>query len=169
MLYVSSSILFINRLITASLPLTLWLASSTAFGQTPSPGGIRELPPNQTLEREVTGSEKHLYKLALRANEFFQVRVEQKGADVVLRLSDAGGKELAHMDSPNGNDGSETLSFVAAESGEAVRPSLLLGTVRSVRQLAMKRHGIAVLKSVRNDPKTRATDFYACTRMQPSR
>lgn len=117
MLYVTSSILFINRLITASLPLTLWLVSLTALGQERSSGGVRALLPNHTLERTVTGSETHRYKLALRVNEFFQVRVEQKGADVVLRLVGAGGNELARMDSPNGKEGPETLSFVAAEPG----------------------------------------------------
>ena len=65
----------------------------------------------------MTGSETHGYRFALRKNEFFQVRVEQEGADVVLRLFGTGGKELARMDSPNGKEGFETLTFVAAESG----------------------------------------------------
>lgn len=117
MLYVPNDTLFINRLIIASLTLTLWLASSTVFGQTRHLDDIRELRPNQTLVREVKGSKTHHYKFALSENEFFQVRVEQKGADVVMRLVSAGGAELARMDSPNGKEGVETLTFVAAEPG----------------------------------------------------
>ena len=34
------------------------------------------------IEREITGAETHRYRFNLKANEFFQVRVEQKGVDV---------------------------------------------------------------------------------------
>src|SRR4029077_8106408 len=79
----------------------LLLSGSLVLGQTPNDNQIRELLPNQTLEREMTGAETHRYKFDLKANEFSQVRVEQKGVDVTLRLLDAAGKTLATMDSPN--------------------------------------------------------------------
>lgn len=77
----------------------------------------RRLPAGQTVEREIAGVETHAYHLDLKADEFFQVRAEQKGADVTLRLLDAEGRVLASMDSPNGKQGPETLSFVAVRPG----------------------------------------------------
>lgn len=48
------------------------LALSTASGQ----AEIREITSAQAIEREMTGAQTHHYKLDLKANEFFQVRVE---------------------------------------------------------------------------------------------
>ncbi|HEX8072712.1 MAG TPA: CHAT domain-containing tetratricopeptide repeat protein [Pyrinomonadaceae bacterium] len=105
--------LFVKRLVLTVLSLTLWSITSPAFGQTQPANEIRELPPGQTLERELTGAETHRYKFDLKAEEFFQVRVEQKGVDVLLKLLDARGNALATMDSPNSKEGPETLSFIA--------------------------------------------------------
>lgn len=97
------------------IALALLLAASAATAQTP--GEPRPLAPGQSLERELTGAESHRYLVSLQEDEFFQVRVEQKGADVLLKLSDAAGRVLATMDSPNGKEGPETLSHVAARAG----------------------------------------------------
>ena len=77
---------------------------------------IRQLSPNQTIEREMTGAETHRYQFDLQAGEFFQVRVEQKGVDVALKLLDADNNTLATMDSPNSKEDFEMLSFVAAKT-----------------------------------------------------
>lgn len=95
----------------------LTLCPVMAFGQTQPTTEGRGLLPNQSLEREMMGAETHRYRFDLKLNEFFQVRVEQKGVDVALRLLDATGNVLATMDSPNGKQGPETLSFVAATQG----------------------------------------------------
>jgi len=95
--------------------LSVLLASFAAAGQTPAVP--QPLPPGQTLEREMTGAEAHVYGFELRAGEFFQARVEQKGLDVKLRLLDAGGAVVATMDSPNGKEGPETLSFITEGPG----------------------------------------------------
>ena len=76
---------------------------------------IRQLPPNQTIEREMTGAETHRYQFDLQAGEFFQVRVEQKGVDVALKLLDADNNTLATIDSLNSKKDFEMLSFVSAE------------------------------------------------------
>ena len=80
----------------------------------------RELLPAQTIEREITGAQTHRYKFDLQSGEFFQVRVEQKGVDVALKLTDDKGNILATMDSPNGKAGFETLTWVAVNSGNFV-------------------------------------------------
>ncbi|HEY0173820.1 MAG TPA: CHAT domain-containing protein [Pyrinomonadaceae bacterium] len=79
-----------------------------------------ELKPGQTLEREMAGAEAHRYGFSLQKDECFEVRVEQRGVDVTLKLLDSGGNVLATMDSPNGKQGRETLSFVAARAGSFV-------------------------------------------------
>jgi len=99
--------------VTALALLLTAFAPVTAQGQ----GEPQNLPPARTIKREMAGAEAHRYKFDLRADEFFQVRAEQKGVDVTLKLLGAGGKLLATMDSPNGKDGPETLSFVAERPG----------------------------------------------------
>src|SRR5215213_1950813 len=91
-------------------------AVSIAFGQT----NPRKLSPGQSIRREMTGAETHCYQFDLKKGEFFQVSVEQKGIDVMLKLLDAGGNVLATMNSPNGAEGTETLSFAAEKSGDFV-------------------------------------------------
>jgi CHAT domain-containing protein len=108
-----------NRLTVGATILSL-VSAFTAFGIQPQSTDVRVLASGQTLEREMTGAESHLYKFGLKADEFFQVRVEQKGVDVTLKLMDSSGQVLATMDSPNGKAGPETLSFVAEKSGSFV-------------------------------------------------
>ncbi len=60
----------------------------------------------------MTGKETYYYKFNLKQNEFFQVHVEQKGIDVMLKLLNyVNGNVLATMDSTNGKEGHETLSL----------------------------------------------------------
>jgi CHAT domain-containing protein/tetratricopeptide (TPR) repeat protein len=111
---------FTRRIIIIAFSLTLWLGVFTALGQAQQFNDVRDLPPNQTIEREMTGAETHRYKFDLEANEFFQVRVEQKGVDVELKLHDDKRNVLATMDSPNDKQGPETLSFIADKSSAFV-------------------------------------------------
>ena len=111
-----------NKIMSAAIWL-LVLASCTGLfvsAQTPQANEIRELAAGQTLEREMIGTETHQYKFKLKANEFFQVRVEQKGIDVALKLLDSNNKTLATMDSPNSAVGFETLSFVSEKKGKFI-------------------------------------------------
>jgi len=95
--------------------LSMLLGTIAAVGQAPTKP--QPLPPGQTLEREMTGAQTHRYRLQLEKGEFLQVRAEQKGVDVTLRLLSEGGAVVATMDSPNGKEGPETLSFVVAQAG----------------------------------------------------
>lgn len=88
-----------------------------AAGQTPRRNEARELPPAQPLSRELAGAETHDYVFELGSGEFFRVKVEQKGIDVLLVLINATGDEVARMDSPNGDSGPEVLTFVADSAG----------------------------------------------------
>jgi CHAT domain-containing protein/Tfp pilus assembly protein PilF len=89
----------------------------TVFGQATQPPQARELLPGETSDREIAGAGQHRYRFGLREGEFFQVRVEQKGVDVLLKLVDTGGAVLATMDMPIRTDVAETLSFIADKTG----------------------------------------------------
>jgi CHAT domain-containing protein/Flp pilus assembly protein TadD len=101
-------------------PLFVMLLALTVFGQAPRQTEVRELPPAQTLERELSGGESHRYKFASPKDEFLEVKVEQKGIDVVVRLIDEKGKILKEVDSPNGTQGFESLTHITAEAGTYV-------------------------------------------------
>ena len=77
----------------------------------------RELPPGILYSFEMKGAQTHRFNFDFNRNDFIQVRVEQKGIDVALKLIDSDGKSLATMDSPNGKNGVEILSFVAEKTG----------------------------------------------------
>jgi len=67
----------------------------------------RKLGPNDT----------HAYSITLEENNYVQVVVEQRGIDLMVQVASPSGKSLGDFDSPNGNDGPENISFVAATAG----------------------------------------------------
>ncbi|HEY0173822.1 MAG TPA: CHAT domain-containing protein [Pyrinomonadaceae bacterium] len=157
--------------------LAVLMTALTVAAQTP--GGPQPLPAAQTLEREMTGAQTHSYRLSLKKGEFFQVRAEQKGVDVKLRLLDAGGSAVATMDSPNGKGGPEMLSFVAEGPGSYVlevsapdakaekgaytirRETPRAATVRDRRRVEVERlfvEGVAA-RSVQGQAGTAVTKF----------
>ena len=112
-----------RKFLKIEIVLLIALTTFVAFGQTPKGNEAPALLPNQTIETELSGEQTHCYKITLTANEFLQMRVEQKGVDVVVKLFDANQKLLAQMDSPNRKYGFEILSWVADKSRSKVRVS----------------------------------------------
>jgi CHAT domain-containing protein/tetratricopeptide (TPR) repeat protein len=113
-----ADISFISQIIRTFLVLTLWFTAFQVFAQPgQSKDEVRALIPEQFIERQLSGADTHLYKFGLQPNEFFQVRIEQKGIDVILKLQDADGNVVGVMDTPNGTEGPETLTFVAERAG----------------------------------------------------
>ena len=68
----------------------------------------RTLGPHQVHEFTVNAKEKNIVQLV----------VEQKGIDVIVKISTPDGKSLAECDTPNGDKGAERVSFVAKEAGK---------------------------------------------------
>ncbi len=99
---------------TAVLVLVVLLAGSTA-GQTNKENQILEL--NQPVERQLTGGQFHSYRIRLAPNQYIHIVVDQLGIDVVLTLFGPDGKKLADVDSPNGTQGPEPLSYIAEAAG----------------------------------------------------
>lgn len=67
----------------------------------------RTLGPGQTQEFAVTAEE----------NSYIELVAEQRGIDVLVRVSSPGGKNLGEYDTPNGPEGPELVSFVATAAG----------------------------------------------------
>ena len=100
-----------------SAVVALWLAAAPLSAQTPTQADVKSLPTGEAVAFNIGGETKHLYEVALGSGEFFQVRVEQHDVDVLLRLRDAGGKEVARMTLPRSYRSEETLTFVAPATG----------------------------------------------------
>lgn len=79
---------------------------------------VSRLLPNTTTERQLTGVEVHRYAFEVKAGQFVQVRVEQKGVDVALKFFGPSGETLATMDSPNAKSGFEVLSHISDKDGD---------------------------------------------------
>ena len=80
--------------------------------------GVTRLVPGQPVGRVLSGGGFHDYPLWLNAGQFLQVEVLQDGVDVELTLSGPDGTELFKADSPNGTNGPEFVSAIAAATGE---------------------------------------------------
>lgn len=90
--------------------LLLFFLCSIANAQT-------TLQPGTPIDRELRPGEVHQFTVSAEANNFIQLVVEQRGIDVIVRVNSPSGKSLGEFDSPNGNDGLENVSFVAADAG----------------------------------------------------
>jgi len=69
------------------------------------------------VERRIAAHETHNYVVTLTENQFAQLVVEQRGIDVVIHVTSPEGKNLGDFDSPNGDSGSENVSFVGITPG----------------------------------------------------
>jgi CHAT domain-containing protein/Tfp pilus assembly protein PilF len=95
------------------------------FAQTRPEQLNQPLELGKPIERELKGGEVHAYTFKPEAGQFVSIVVEQRGIDVVVVVLAPDGKHLAEVDSPNGSNGPEPLSFVANGSGNyriEVRP-----------------------------------------------
>lgn len=75
-----------------------------------------DLVPRAPLSRQMNGSEVHSYRITLAAGQFARVVVEQRGIDVVVRVVSADGRQVAEVDTPNGEQGPELVPIVSEEA-----------------------------------------------------
>jgi CHAT domain-containing protein len=78
---------------------------------------ITVLEPGKPIERELSGAQPDLYRVALGEGEYASVVVEQRGIDVTLQLRDATGKLLVAVDFESRLQGQEHLGWVAGPAG----------------------------------------------------
>lgn len=76
-----------------------------------------ELVPNAPVSRQMNGSEVHSYRITLAPGQFARVMVEQRGIDVVVRVVSSDGRQVAEVDTPNGEQGPELIPIVSEGDG----------------------------------------------------
>jgi hypothetical protein len=59
----------------------------------------------------------HRFTVSLEKEEFAQIIVDQRGVDVVVRVTAPDGRNLGEFDSPNGSNGPENVTVVALIAG----------------------------------------------------
>jgi hypothetical protein len=69
------------------------------------------------IERTLGPGQVHEFTVNLEENSFIQLVAEQRGIDLVVKVSSPAGKNLGEYDTPNGPEGPENVSFVAAAAG----------------------------------------------------
>ncbi|HKC84681.1 MAG TPA: hypothetical protein VKG02_01830, partial [Blastocatellia bacterium] len=79
---------------------------------------IRPLEPGQSIKRELTGGQRHIYQIKLRADQFLKVIVEQQGIDVVAQVLGPDGAQILEVDSESRPRGQEQASLVAEAAGD---------------------------------------------------
>ncbi len=92
--------------------VTILLLFTTAYAQE-----VQSLPPNTLIERELTSTQTHLYRIPLKAGQFVHFDVFQKSIDVVMTLTAPDGKTIEAINvTPFGLR--EMVSYVARVSGD---------------------------------------------------
>jgi CHAT domain-containing protein/Tfp pilus assembly protein PilF len=80
-------------------------------------GQVIELKAGSPVDREMKGGQAHNYQVKLSAGQYLHVVAEQHGIDIAMALSGPDGKKLVDVDSPNGAEGPEVLSWIAESDG----------------------------------------------------
>jgi len=91
--------------------------ASTQASSTQNAEDVTTLELGKPLEREIAGSQKHSYQIALARGAYAGAIVEQRGVDVVVKSFGIDGKLLAEFDSENRPNGLERAELVASAAG----------------------------------------------------
>src|SRR6478735_10933785 len=93
------------------------LADPAAASAAQAPREAQSLSPGLLLDGTLRGGEGRAFVIDLDAGDFLHIVVEQRGADVGVRLTGPDGTELTSIDSPNSTDGPEPLVWISSSTG----------------------------------------------------
>lgn len=94
------------------IPLFSIITLASTYGQ-----NLTELQQGKAIEASIGPGQMHSYTVSLDKDSFLQLVVNQRGIDVVVKASGPGGESLGEFDTPNGDEGPEEVSLVAATGG----------------------------------------------------
>ena len=100
------------RSLSIVVALSFSLSEVAAATQNESP-----LEPGKPIERSIAAGESHFYTLTLTRGQYAQIKVDQRGVDVVVSIFAPDGTNLIQVDCPNANYGLEPVSLVAETAG----------------------------------------------------
>src|SRR5215472_17349784 len=122
---------------------TVGLALLAAGLAGPAAAQPLRLEAGRPVERPLASGESHSYVVTAARGQFFDLRVQQIGIDVVLEISEPGDRAPMRVDTSIGSAGQERACFVAERGGEytvhigAFDPEVIPGryriTLREVR------------------------------------
>ena len=69
------------------------------------------------LQRQLSAGDVHAYRIQLRAGEYLEVVIDQRGIDIAARVLDPSGAVFREFDSPTGALGLERVRMLAATDG----------------------------------------------------
>src|SRR5258706_4977544 len=72
----------------------------------------------KTIDREISGAQRHRYQLRLNEEQCADLVIEQHGIDIATQLFSADGKLITEFDNESRNQGTEKIEFVAAATGD---------------------------------------------------
>ncbi|MBI4850446.1 MAG: CHAT domain-containing protein [Acidobacteria bacterium] len=87
----------------------------TFYQQTPVVSDNLEV--SKELNQQIDANKTHFYKVDLVEGQYIKVLVEQKGADLEVKLLDANDKLVVMTDNPFGQQGTEVLEAIIKVSG----------------------------------------------------
>src|ERR1700730_17375268 len=76
------------------------------------------LQPGQRIQRELSANGAHTYRVSLIADRYVELRVEQLGIELSVRVANPDRRELLATSNPTGPRETRTLSFVTTASGD---------------------------------------------------
>lgn len=79
---------------------------------------LTELSQNQPIERDISKSEIHNFSFKVNAGNFCRVTVQQKNADVELKLYGSKGQSFYEINNSNSHEELERASFIAQNTDE---------------------------------------------------
>ncbi|CAN5207624.1 CHAT domain-containing protein [soil metagenome] len=106
--------MFRHKIIKSFFYLLFPLAIQFSFSQTIE---IPTLEAGKTIEREISGGQKHSFQINLEKGQYANILLQQNGIDVLIRAFGADGKLFAEFDREFRTNGAETAEMVASENG----------------------------------------------------
>jgi CHAT domain-containing protein/tetratricopeptide (TPR) repeat protein len=91
----------------------------------------RVLKAGETIERTLTGTEVHHYRLELQKGQCATIRVEQRGINVVVQFLGSDENLVVEVDDALGKQGTERLDVVAENDGNyivAIKPKVKIAS-----------------------------------------
>jgi CHAT domain-containing protein/tetratricopeptide (TPR) repeat protein len=135
-LYLSVTLLMASNLHAAALHAgNLAVPQSGSYSPPPAAAArdqqITVLEPGKPIDRGMTGTEIHHYRLYLKNGQCAAIRVEQRGMNVAVQLLGNNDQPALDVDDEIGKQGTEKLDVVADKDGPytvAVKPKLKSAT-----------------------------------------
>src|SRR5205809_249134 len=106
--------LLVRFISCAALLLTLAHFTSGQTSTCPDPAELRL---NEPIKRKALKDRHDCYQITVEANQFFQVKVNERDVQVLIKLRDKSNRELAEMQGPDRNNTVEVLSYIPSAAG----------------------------------------------------